>query len=300
MFKYLENDTWAFLKEGEIAIQARIWYYQSLPSSHTLYHVGLIGEFKCDESVSVDESKEFFDMLSADLKALGATKIVGPMNGNTWQSYRLTTYYGKHTPFTMEPYTDKHLIQHWENAGFVPEETYSSYITAIKDWEDRRVDKLHEKFSQLSFHELEKKDLSAIFDLSLQSFKRNPYYIDIDKDIYLEKYGNMMSLLKPNVSWVVYDGNDLVGYLFAMLDVGQQAHGEKINRVILKTVAVKEERKYAGLGTYLLYKSVEQMKELGIEYAIHALMYDKNAVQNIIKDNSQKMRGYTLYKRDLK
>lgn len=300
MLKYLDNNTWGYLRDNEIVVQAKTWYYPQMPMGHSLYQVGMIGEFKCLEKTSLEESATLFDKLFEILKDQGAVKIIGPMDGNTWQSYRLTTYYGDQETFTMEPFTPKHFIAHWENSGFVAEETYSSYITSINDWEDKRVDKLHTRFAGLTFRSLQQEDLSAIFDLSLQSFTRNPYYIPIDKDVYLAKYGNMMSMLKPNVSTVVYDNNELVGYLFAMMDMNVKTNGEPTNRVILKTVAVKEERKYAGLGTYLLSNLVDAMKKMGVNEAIHALMYDKNAVQNIIKDNSQKLRQYTLYKRELK
>lgn len=299
MLKYLDNNTWGYVKGDEVVVQAKTWFYPQMLEGHSLYKVGLIGEFKCLEKASIEDSKALFDKLFEELKNMGATKIVGPMDGNTWQSYRLTTYYGDQPTFTMEPFTPQHYIKHWENSGFVPDETYSSYITNINLWEDKRVDKLHERFSELSFKSLQQEDLSAIFDLSLQSFTRNPYYIPIDKEVYLNKYGKMMSMLKPNLSTVVYDGDELVGYLFAMMDMNLTANGQPTNRVILKTVAVKEERKYAGLGTYLLSNLVTSMKEMGLEYAIHALMYDKNAVQNIIKDNSEKLRQYTLYKREL-
>lgn len=299
MLKYLDNNTWGYVKGDDVVVQAKMWFYPQMPEGHSLHKVGLIGEFKCVETALLDESKAVFDKLFDELKKLGAAKIVGPMDGNTWQSYRLTTYYGEHDTFTMEPFTPNHFIEHWENAGFVPEETYSSYITDINLWEDKRVDKLHSRFAELQFGPLQQEDLSAIFDLSLKSFTRNPYYIPIDKEVYLNKYGNMMSMLKPNVSTVVYDGDELVGYLFAMMDMNRKANGELTNRVILKTVAVKEERKYAGLGTYLLSKLIVTMQVMGVNSAIHALMYDKNAVQNIIKDNSQKLRQYTLYKREL-
>jgi len=299
MLKFLGNDTWAVVKGDDILVQAKIWYYDQLPSSHSLHKVGLIGEFKCNENTTTLDSKLLFDKLSDELKAVGATRIVGPMDGNTWQSYRLTTYYGEHSPFFLEPYTPQYFIKHWENAGFEVDETYSSYITNIENWSDERVPRLESKFSELLFSELKSTDLSSIFDLSIKSFSKNPYYISIDKETYLNKYGKMMSLLDPNVSLVVYDGEELVGYLFAMLDVSQKLNGEKINRVILKTIAVKEDRKYAGLGTYLLSELVKNMKKIGIEYAIHALMYDNNAVQNIIKHNSEKLRGYTLYQRKI-
>lgn len=300
MLKYLDNDTWGYIKNDQVIVQAKIWFYPQFHAGHSFHNVGLIGEFKCQEDTAIEDSKVLFDKLFEELKKRGATKIVGPMDGNTWQSYRLTTYYGDESAFSLEPFTPPYYIKHWENAGFEPEETYSSYITSISEWTDKRVERLHDRFANLTFKSLQANDLSAIFDLSLQSFNRNPYYIPIDKEVYLNKYGNMMSMLKPNVSTVVYDGIELVGYLFAMMDMNLKANDEPNNRVILKTVAVKEERKYAGLGTYLLSNLVETMRTMGVESAIHALMYDKNAVQNIIKDNSKKLRQYTLYKRDLK
>lgn len=294
MLKYLENNTWGYVKNNEVIVQARIWYYKDLPEDSSLFQVGMIGEFKCSKNTTLDESKILFDQLFEELKKLGAMKVVGPMDGNTWQSYRLTTYYGEHDPFPLEPYTPSHFIDHFINAGFIEDEVYSSYITNINEWQDKRIDKLHSRFESLSFRELQKEDLGSIFDLTLQSFTRNPYYLPISKIAYLNKYEGLLSLLKPNISWVVYDGNELVGYLFAMVD-----HQSMNKRVILKTIAVNEERKYAGLGTYLLSKLIDQSKSIGIEYAIHALMHDKNPVQNIIKDNSELLRKYTLYKRDL-
>lgn len=293
MLKYIGKGAWECYSHNGLMTKARIWYYPELPAGHSLYRVGIIGSFTCEESTDLDTSKELFDKLFKELKAMGAKEVIGPMDGNTWQNYRLTTYYGDKPTFTMEPYTPEHYIKHWINVGFKPADDYSSYITDIRTWKDDRVVRLHDKFKELTFKELKKDDLSAIFDLSLKSFTRNPYYLPIEKEIYLNKYEGLLSLLKPNLSHVVYDGDELVGYLFAMLDINDN------KRVILKTIAIKEERKYAGLGTYLLAKLIAQSKQIGVEYAIHALMYDKNQVQNIVKDNSELLRKYTLYKREL-
>jgi hypothetical protein len=293
MLKYMGKGEWAFYTNNGLMTKAKIWYYPDLPKGHSLHKVGIIGGFTCEEDADIEITKELFDKLFKELRAMGAKSVIGPMDGNTWQNYRLTTYYGDKPTFTMEPYTPEHYIKHWENVGFKPSEIYSSYITDICSWNDSRVDKLHDKFNHLNFRELKKEDLGDIFDLSLKSFTRNPYYVPISKEVYLNKYEGLLSLLKPNLSCVVYNGSELVGYLFAMLDMNDN------KRVILKTVAINEERKYAGLGTYLLAKLVEKVKPIGVEYAIHALMYDKNQVQNIVKDNSELLRKYTLYKREL-
>lgn len=299
MIEFLGDNTWGFKKNNEIIVQGKIFYYSKLPASHELFETGMIGEFKCDVSVSLQDSFLLFEKLFSELKSLGAKNVIGPIDGSTWQNYRLTTYYGEGKQFLLEPFTPKHYIKHWLNAGFMPDKEYSSYITSVNEWGDSRLEKLNHKFSTLKFLELEERHLSDIFDLSIKSFTKNPYYIPIEKDVYLNKYSKMIALLKPNTSLVVYDKGQLVGYVFSTLDFDSANPNNAPKRIILKTIAIEEDRKYAGLGTYLLSKLIDKSKEHGILEIIYALMYDGNAVQNIIKGNSKKMRGYTLYKKDL-
>lgn len=297
MLKYLEDNTWCICKNEEVIIKAKFWHYPTVDEKNDFYKVGVVGDFECKEQVSEEDSKILFNKIEQELKKLGCKKIIGPMNGNTWQNYRLTTYYGDRPAFMLEPYTPEYFIEHWLSAGFSAEEEYSSYITETNTWYDKRIEKLSNKFSNLLFRKIEEKDLEPIFDLSLKSFIKNPYYINIDKQTYLEKYGKMMVLLKPNVSWVVYDGESLVGYIFAILN-GKGMYKEN-DSIILKTAAINDDRKYAGLGVYLLSKLVEESKESNVNYVIHALMHDRNPVQNIIKNTSEKIRAYTLYKKDI-
>lgn len=298
MVKFLGDNTWGIERNDMIVVQAKIFYHSKLPIGNGLFKTGMIGEFKCDVGTSLEDSFLLFEKLFFELKSLGAKTVIGPIDGSTWQNYRLTTYYGDDKQFLLEPFTPEHYIKHWLNAGFVPDKEYSSYITSVNEWNDSRLDKLNNKFSTLEFLELEEKHLSDIFDLSIKSFTKNPYYIPIEKDVYLNKYSKMIALLKPNTSLVVYDKSQLVGYVFSTLDFDPKNPNNKPERLILKTIAIEEDRKYAGLGTYLLSKLVDKSKEFGVIEIIYALMYDSNSVQNIIKDNSKKMRGYTLYKKD--
>lgn len=298
MLKYLNDNTWGYVQNDDIIVQAKYWFYPELPTGHSLYKVGLIGDFQCSEEATLEQSFLVFNQLETELKKLGVIKVIGPINGSTWQNYRLTTYYGNEKPFLLEPYTPQYFIKHWNHFGFKPEHNYSSYKMDITQWSDERIHKLHSKFSELTFKSLCEKDLNAIFDLSVKSFVKNPYYIDIDKETYLTKYGKMMALLQPNISLVIYDKNELVGYLFAILNPSSNPQ-ERPDSVILKTIAISDNRKYAGLGTYLLSKLVEEMTKINVKYIIHALMYDNNPVQNIIKDCSVKMRGYTLFQKEI-
>lgn len=287
----LHTKTWGYVDKGSTVIEASFWYYPKAKKESEFFKVGVIGNFTCHENTSFEISNLFFKHLAHELKSLGATKIVGPMNGNTWQNYRLTTYYGEEKTFPLEPFTPKHYIEHWLYAGFKPEHEYSSYIENISQFSDEREEKLQAKFSHLKFKTLSKEDLGPIFDLSLNSFVKNPYYMDIDKSTYMSKYGELLTQLKPNLSMSVYDGEKLVGYFFVMLD--------QYKRLILKTIAVSTERQYAGLGIYLMIYCFKQAQSLGVTQAIHALSYDGNAVRNIIRQKANVMRQYTLYSMDI-
>lgn len=297
MLKLLSDNTWGIIKNEKIIVQAKYWTYPQFTEGSDFHKTGIVGDFSCSEEASLQDSFLLFSQIEHELKQKGCLKIVGPMNGNTWQNYRLTTFYGEHKPFMLEPYTPEFYIKHWEHSGFKAEETYSTYITDIQEWHDTRIEKIKSRFDSFIFKKIEEEDLSAIFDLSLHSFTRNPYYMPISKSVYLDKYGKMMALLKPNLSWVVYDNKELVGYIFAILN-NSGVYSEN-DSVILKTAAISEQRKYAGLGVYLLSLLINECKEINVDYVIHALMHDRNPVQNIIKSNSKKMRGYTLYKKDI-
>jgi hypothetical protein len=293
MLKLLDasSNTWGYVQDEQVLVKASFWYYPNAQKNSDYYQVGIIGNFSCEEHVALDVSKLLFDKIREEFQAKGVKKIVGPMNGNTWQSYRLTTYYGDENTFPLEPFTPKHYIEHWIHAGFMPEHVYSSYVEDISSFSDERSEKLKAKFSELQFKTLSKEDLGPVFDLSLSSFVKNPYYMDIDKSIYMYKYGELLNQLVPNLSVSVYDDKTLVGYLFVMLDA------EK--RLILKTIAVNTERKYAGLGIYLMIQCFEKAQSLGVKKAIHALSYDGNPVRNIIRQKAEVMRQYTLYKLDV-
>lgn len=292
MLKYLDDNTWGIIKDNKTLVKAKIWIHPQVNKESSFYKVGMIGNFECLEETSCEESKELFTKLEEELKQLGCQKIIGPMNGNTWQDYRLTTFYGDKPPFLLEIYTPSFYIKHWVNFGFLPEEEYSSYITPVVEYSDERIEKIKNRFAHFSFNQIQEKDLEAIFNLSLVSFKKNPYYIDIDKNEFLTKYKKMIALLNPNVSWVVYDNKELIGYAFCTINY--QGIYKPNDSIIIKTTAIKEERKYAGLGVYLLSQLMEKSLNK-VDYIIHALMHDSNPVQNIIKNEGEKIRGYTLY-----
>ncbi len=60
------------------------------------------------------------------LQSAGCARVVGPLDGNTWRSYRLVSDAGTEPAFFLEPSTPPSWCAHWRDAGFSPIAEYTS------------------------------------------------------------------------------------------------------------------------------------------------------------------------------
>ena len=67
-----------------------------------------------------------------------------------------------------------------------------------------------------------------------------------------------------------------VGFLFGVGDMNQASRGEPIDTLVVKSLAILPDRRYAGLGTVLLDRCQQAAHRLGFRRAIHALMREGN------------------------
>src|SRR5689334_5383125 len=77
--------------------------------------VGIIGHYFADDA---DAGTRVLNDACAQLAAHGCTIAVGPMDGNTWRSYRLVIERGSEPPFFLEPDTPDAWVSHFTAAGF--------------------------------------------------------------------------------------------------------------------------------------------------------------------------------------
>ncbi|VAW80804.1 hypothetical protein MNBD_GAMMA12-2394 [hydrothermal vent metagenome] len=238
-----------------------------------------------------------------------ALVLVGPMDGNTWRSYRFVTesppvrsFDNRCYPdYFLEPRNSKQYPQHFIQAGFSPLANYSSAINSTLGMEDERVKKALLRFDQqgIKFRTLNvaifEQELKEIFQLSLESFVHNYLYTPITEDQFLSQYKKIQSLLQPDLVLLAHDDDNLLGYLFALPDIAQQMRGEAIDTIIIKTVAVKPGRKGKGLGSVLVSEVQRRAHQAGYKKAIHALMHDDNTSTNISRHYAETIRRYTLF-----
>lgn len=276
-----------------------MWWKQS-PESE--YYLGRIGHFFAKDAVC---SKILLDKACEFLKNKGCTAVIGPINGNTWKSYRFVTWTDGSAPFLMEPQNSIHWPQFWQQAGFSPYQEYISSITNTLEESDSRLPRTRERLQNagIIWRSLEKakfeEELLHVFHLSREVFKKNILYSPIDKKSFLKLYLPYSDIVDTDYVMIAEDQeHNCCGFIFAIPDLMQLQRGEKINRLILKTLAVKSLRSSAGLGSVLVEEVQKKALHNGLTSAIHALMHCKNSSANIGK-NSQVIRRYTLFIRTL-
>ncbi len=287
------------LREG--GAEASLWWTQAPPMEGE--RPGVIGRFSAGTE---SEASAVLARACAELKARGCTLAVGPMNGNTWRSYRLVTETGGEPPFLLEPVNPSEWPAWWRAAGFGPLAEYYSSATEDLVTKDARVEAVaaRMKAAGVTVRALRPEEFEAelerIYDVSVESFRSNHLYTPLPKEAFLAQYRAMREKVRPELVLLAEDAARLAaGYVFAVPDYAQAARGETVGTVIVKTLAVLPGRQYAGLGAWLLAEVHAAARGLGFTRAIHALMHETNKSRNLSAHYARTIRRYTLFSKRL-
>ncbi len=281
---------------GTLLARASCWWAgtPALPDQR----VGVVGHFAAEDG---DSACAILDAACACLAAAGCTCCVGPMDGNTWRSYRLVTDPGTAPPFFLEPTNPPSWPDHFTRAGFEVLATYSSAIARRLTEVDPRVPQAQARVAaegvvirSLRIDEADA-ELRRIFALSLDSFSRNFLYTPIAESEFLEQNRRILPFVIPELVLLAEQGGTLVGFLFAVPDVLQTPP----EAVVIKTVAVSPDLARIGLGGLLVATAHERAHRLGFGRVIHALMHDQNVSRNISQRHAETMRRYAVFVRPI-
>lgn len=276
-----------------------LWWQQ--PPSH-MKRIGVIGHYRAETS---DASRVLLDKACSFLRQQGCELVVGPMNGNTWKSYRLVTWSDGSPPFLMEPHNPEQWVDYWQTAGFSPCEEYVSSVSHRLCSEDTRLDSARHRLRDrgITWRSINlddfSKELERVYELSVIAFKNNVLYSPIDKKSFLQLYLPFVDKIDPNYVLLAEDQESVCcGFLFAMPDLYQRQYQKKIDSLIVKSLAVNPSRQSGGLGAVLVDEVQRRAAANGFTTAVHALMHAANNSANIGKGNRIR-RKYTLFSRSL-
>ncbi len=288
---------WVLLDEhGEPRGRCSLWWRET--PTHASQSVGLIGHFAAfDKSAAL----ELLRHACAELTAHGCALAIGPMDGNTWRSYRLVTERGSEPRFFLEPDNPETWPEYFKEAGFVPLARYISALNPDLSQTDPRLVSVTMRLRAQGIRlrplamERYEEELQRLYPVCTASFQQNFLYTPITEQQFITQHQKLRPYVRPELVLLAEAGAQTVGFILALPDALQATRGEPMDTIVVKTVAVLPDRKHAGLGAWLGAHVQETARELGYRRAIHALMHDANRSRNISSRYAQPMRGYTLF-----
>jgi GNAT superfamily N-acetyltransferase len=295
------QQSWMLCEDaGAVIGRCSLWWQNTpaLPGQR----VGLIGHY----AVTGAEAAARILMHACErLAAEGCTLAVGPLDGTTWNRYRLLTERGTEPLFFLEPDNPDDWPGHFTDRGFTP---LASYYSAVNedlkepapgvDEVARRAEVEGMTWRTLNFDHFDD-ELRTLHALSLESFRQNFLYSPIGVEEFLALYRGVRPYARPEMILLLEQRERLVGYLFGIPDHLQAKRGAAIDTAIIKTMAVHPDFMGRKLGGLLMARFHEVAAGLGYRRVIHALMHEENRSRKLSSHSARTIRRYTLYARPL-
>ncbi len=260
-----------------------------------------------------------FDAAIDWLRERGVGPIVGPMDGDTWHSYRLNVGPFAERPFLMEPYNPPYYAELWQRRGFEVLEHYCSKrvddlaaAAAAMAPGLARAEAAGYRFESLEIDRFED-ELDRLYELSCAIFAGNFLYTEISRDRFLELHRGNRALLDPElVSFArAPDGRD-AGFLFGFPDrfravaamrgrrglwgrLHHLAAGRRVDTVNLKSLGVTPGDRRSGLAAALMHRAYRTAQRQGYTRANLCLILDGNPSARLDGETGTVLRRYHLY-----
>ncbi len=282
-------------KVGEIS-----WWTDSVPEGIKHEKLGVFGKFHC---IDEEGARILFDAAYQKMRKIGVEKVIGPMDQSTWNSYRFLVQMERPMPFFMEPYQPMEYGVWLKRAGWKESQVYHSLSASLKDFkqpQEQRMELYNKEgiLIQNASGFTDKEMLKIIYEISLQCFVKNLYYVPVDYSVFLARYEPLLSYFRKEYIYIAWAKERPVGFLIAFPDYKQGNTIEQIKTIILKTFGVIPEFHQKGIATLCMNLAAWQARKDGMEEAVMALVYEKNHTMHMMP-HGKICSTYMLYEREV-
>lgn len=294
------DEHWLLEDSTGAVARCSLWWRSSPPFD--AHCVGLIGHYAAE-----DELAEALLQLACDrLRHAGCTVAIGPMDGNTYNRYRLVTESGTEPPFFLEPENPAGWPAHFTESGFAPLAQYYSALQESLDATDPRIPEIEQRMRSVGVRVRPlaptdfEGELRRVYPVVATGFAESLLGSPISEEAFVAHYRPLETLLAPGLVQIAETNERVVGFLLVLPDWMQARRGAAINTVVVKTMAVLPDYAHQGLGILLGEHAQIGARALGYTRAIHALMHEGNISRRLsVTYHGRIIRRYTLYMRHL-
>lgn len=274
---------------------------------------GILGWYECGNDRAL--SQDLLETALNKLKSWGCQKVIGPMNGSSWNTYRFNKTSDKPL-MPGDPYQPLYYIQQWEQVGFKEKTVYQSDKAPVDLFEPMTLEEGKELAQQFNltvdYYPITNSPefLQQMHQFYHACFAGNPLFQSIDQESFNELSHKFARILYQECSLLVCNREgDPVSVLLSYKDIYHQLyesgqitdpiHQQK--RLFIKTIATHPDWQGKQIGTLLVNLTQNLAKNSGIKEIYHMLMFKENlsATKGKEKFVTEKVREYALYEKEL-
>lgn len=255
------------------------------------------------ETLNEPESvKHMLKEVEKDAAMAGAEYLIGPMNGSTWDDYRLGVE-SEYPPFFLEPFYPAYYHTLLQDAGFGRIARYVSHRDSDTDTHEERILQTQKLFAEngVTFRNINldqyEAELVKLHHFCMNAFRNNFLFTPISLADFVEKYLKIKPAIDPR--FVILAENkmqELAGVVFCL----HNFNDKKEKGLIIKTIAKHPSVRYGGMGSLLGTMVKQSALQSGYSYILHAFMIEFNASRTLSQHFAGKqIREYYLYGKNI-
>lgn len=281
---------------GEVTAHAALWWTGTPEIEGN--PVGAVGGFASNDEES---TMQLLSGAEGLLRDVGCRIAIGPMNGNTWRSYRFVTRDCGRGPFLLEPRNPTEYPKWWQVAGYAEISRYSSSCLRLhgeRCIQSALIGRLKVRIRGIDPERYDD-ELRIIHGISLKSFSGNFLYTPLEEAHFLSAYQKVRDKVDPELVLIAERHGKACGFVFAIRDLEADARGEA-PALVVKSLAVDPGARCAGLGSLLVDEVHGRAFAKGFTEAIHALQHRSNTSLKITgRHHGTVIREYSLFSKRL-
>lgn len=263
-----------------------------------LHHDGMpvlvFGNFDCINDTAV--SSALFGYIEQVAKDKNLQFMIGPMNGSTWNDYRLPIT-GERSTFTGDLDQPLYYSALLSNAGYTMMHRYYSSVAPIHITEAPCEDTIPVLASEgVTIRGIDvdnyTEELKKIYELCATAFAQNVLFSPIDEATFVNRYLPFRNIITSDLVLLAEQDSEIIAVFFAYPDV--QALPEK--RVVIKTMARNPHKKVKDLVSTMIKILHKNAVNLKYNEMVHAFMHEENRSRELsLQYEGMVIREYALF-----
>lgn len=264
----------------------------------------------------IDDIDKLLDPLEDAARALGRTRLIGPVDGSFWLSYRFKIDAFDQPVYFGEPRNPARYPALFEAAGYRQAIRYRSNFYPPGSLATNRMALRLRRFRELGYtihapRRGEQKELvKKLYHLITELYSGFQTYQPIDLESFRKIFADLALVADFNLIRAAYKDGEPVGFLIALPDYQDRLDPRR--STVTKLIAILRKRKVKqavllylgakdsalGLGSALVSDFSYTVKERGLA-VVAALIKDDKVTGGYAASEISQTRHYALYAKDL-